>query len=633
MTAEYAGSAREAQIVDLLEQELLALRSLPLWPAREATFAAVQAAIGALTAPVAPERDRLASVESALAHVEEAQAQGAKMDAGASGERVVKALGELADALRKAARERAATPIDRALGGPPARGWRLRASVGVPSLHAPERPAILPLVGLEQTGRGGAIATTNVSRTGVEERSSRWRWRGAPAGTGDAAQVERLARDCMEDIAILSELRRRGEDEPWTALIRFEGRLLANLDALVALARGPAGAAVFPYLQHYAAESAIPDRGRAFALAFVLGCLEGEDAIRAVVMALRVASPQTHAAFRDALSLATNPAVGRAMERLLHGDSAPLLRVALEVLRHRREARLPLLVPLVDHPDARVSARALRAAAACGERAAVLPLLEARGTDVDDEIAIAAAEGLLLHGVPAGLGALVERLRAEIAAPGMMARSLFAHALRLVSLAGGPEELSLLRAAADIDAEAIEALGWLGHPGAIEPLLAILERYEAKATGDEEAARGARLAARALHRLTGAGMRTVEGASPRAQAVLVVESAPWRAYWRDNRKAFEAIQRVRFGQPYTLEATVAELERGDTEAGLRRDAALELAIALGPETRLETEDWAARQRVALSGIRARIATMSPSPCYPGEWLLRARVRRAALRDR
>jgi hypothetical protein len=634
VTAGYAGSAREAQIVDLLEQELFALRSLPPWPARDAAFAAVQAAIAALTAPRAGAHDRLADVEAALASTEEAASHARKMDAGSSGERIEHALVELARALRKAVRERQAEPVNRALGPAPARGASLRASVGTPSLHALERPPILPLVGLEQPGRGGtgAFVSPSSGAWGVEERSSRWRRQGAPAVTGDAAQVERLARDCMEDIANLSDLRQRGEDESWTALVRFEGRLLANLDALVALARGPSGARVFERLQLYSAESVVPDRGRAFALAFVLGCIEGEDAIRAAVMALRAASPQTHAGFRDAFCLASSPAVGGAMERLLHGDSAPLLRVALEVLRHRREARLPLLVPLVDHPDARVASRALRAAAACGERVAVLPLLEAKAADVDEEIAIAAAEGLLLHGVRTGLVALASRLRAEIAAPGMMARSLFVHALRLVALAGGPEELPLLRAAADIDADSIEALGWLGHPGAIEPLLDMLERHEAKGAADDEAARAARLAAQALHRLTGAGLRAVEGA-PREQPVLVAQSAPWRAYWRDNRRGFEAIQRVRFGQPYTLEATLAELERGDTGASARRDAALELAIALGPEARIETEDWAARQRAALGAIRARISTMSPSPCHPGEWLSRAHVRRAATRNR
>ncbi len=62
----------------------------------------------------------------------------------------------------------------------------------------------------------------------------------APA-TGLAAErihVKRLARDCLEEIGAVGNLRRVDDAEPfdWHALQRFDQRLLNDLDALVALA-------------------------------------------------------------------------------------------------------------------------------------------------------------------------------------------------------------------------------------------------------------------------------------------------------------------------------------------------------------------------------------------------------------
>lgn len=604
------GGARDrtSVLADALERELLGVRALPLGTGgRRAALDAMQAALAALTRPRAGSapHERLEDLDAALGHAQAAiaaldGAPGRASDGEAAEKQaleglrgVEQALAALREVALQGGAARFAPGTSRA--APP-----LRASLGTPALHAFERAPILPLAGLDRENR----------------------WLPAGAGAGEAEQARRLARDCMEDIAILGDLRRRGEREPWTAVARFEQRLLDNLDALVALARGPSGEGVIEQLQRYAAETLFPDRGRAFALALVLGCLDGEDAVRAAVMALRHADPSTVEAYQAALSLGSSPAIGPAMERLLWGEKASSARLALEVLRHRREASLSVVAPLLDHPDPRVAAAAARAAAVAGvdgeHRAAVLPLLEPRLTDPDDEVAVAAAEALLVLGAPAGLLGLRKRLKDEVDAPGLMPRAARARATRLLALAGGPEDLELLLAAVRGDPPAAEALGWLGHPGAAEPLLELLERAAPRG-------RAAQLVpARALHRLTGAGLRPPGEIVEAIDDRLILEAAPWRALWEERRRALARPDRIRFGAPYTLAATVDELLRDEAPPAARREAALELAIALGPALRVEVDDWAARQRAALLGLREQVAAAGLAP---GEYLARALARR------
>ena len=54
---------------------------------------------------------------------------------------------------------------------------------------------------------------------------------------GELAQLERLARECLEDISANANLRRLGDEDryDWEAMGRFEQRMCASLDALVAL--------------------------------------------------------------------------------------------------------------------------------------------------------------------------------------------------------------------------------------------------------------------------------------------------------------------------------------------------------------------------------------------------------------
>jgi hypothetical protein len=461
--------------------------------------------------------------------------------------------------------------LEEAQGAPAA---AFRASVGVPSLH-------------------GAAGVAEMYDEDVE------------------AQRLRLARDCMEEIAILGDMR-RGDHERWTAAAGVEQRMLDNLDALVALEQRRAAGRFAADLSRRAAEISFPERGRAFALGLVLGCLDGDDPARVAVSALRKARPIAFGAWEAALCLASSPAVGPSMRRLLRSERAPIVRLALSVLRFRREAELDPIAPLLGDPEPRVRAAAARCAIVAGARADVLPLLSQKLEDPDDAVALAAAEGLLLLDDPEGLSWVRARVREG------PANDVLGRALRLLSLAGGGRDIDLLLDAAGRDPAAVIALGWHGHPQAIEPLIEMLARTRA-ARAEGRPARGAELdPARALHRITGAGLR-VEPGQEALGLRPITDVEAWRAYLTAHRAELGRASRLRFGAPFTPAASLDELERDSTPALARRACALEAVLHLGLSIPLEVDDWSARQRAAIAALREALSRRPEPPCLPGEW--------------
>jgi hypothetical protein len=456
----------------------------------------------------------------------------------------------------------------------------LRASVGVPALHVLDRDPVRPFVDRANCD----LADESDEVDGAPE---------APVEeTTTPSPLARLARDCVEDIGALGGLRRPRGELAWTATARFEQRLLDNLDALASLAgRDADGADVLGILIERSREVSFPDPGRAFALAFVLGCTTGDDGVRAALFAWRQAHPRTRAAFADALALASNGAIDLGARDLLRSGDPELARLALDVLRRRDAGSFAHIAPLLGHPDADVRAAAALGLGHLPEPAPATALLErAAMTEDDDAVALAIAEGLLIQGELRGL-ALARRVLAS--SGGASARR---DAATLVALAGGPGDVDPLVALAAADGAAIPALGWLGHTRAVERLLERLEREGARAEG----ATRARAIADALERITGAGLTRHEddGAPP---------AAAYRAFWAAHRARFDPARRHRFGEPHTLATSLDELEREGSTATARRTCAREVAIAEGPEAHVDTDGWIARQRVALAALRARLA--------------------------
>jgi hypothetical protein len=617
-----------------LEGVLLGLRELPAIVARAPIADALKAAIASLDKGADLDVEHPAyfdAIDGILARLGEGSSALGPYVEEPSIERAARTVEAVAEAVRRA-REASVDALvarqDRMLRGAIAVATEkpprpFRASVGVPSLHSLVRAAVVPDVDL--SGRADPIDDDE----GVEPSS------GAAARSPDddddeedgatlpalaraeaalvAEHLVKTARDGMSDLASFASLRRLVGGQPWTDAARFEQRLLDNLDALVSLGRDPDGrptreAATFDLLgelQRYHREVAFPDPGRAFALAFVLGCVDGEPPIRAALLALRVARRETLASFGEGLALASSPRIGPALEGLLADVDPAVAAVALDVLRARREASFGTAATFLGHPDERVAIAAARLLAVVEQHAAASALLRRLlERDPEGPVAAAAAESLAAMGDPAGLAFARRRLEDGDALPDE-ARLPF---VRLLALGGGVRDKALLWDSLGQAPEDARAAGWFGHAELVEWLIRSLAAANEvrRATGPWPLAFEA-AAAGALHRITGAALEDPPGGSiEREPGALAIEAEGWAAYWEREHARFAPETKHRFGQPYSPQLTLDELE-GPSPHDVRTDAALELAIASGGALRLETGDWVARQRARLAEARARYA--------------------------
>ena len=494
--------------------------------------------------------------------------------------------------------------------GPPRAEFKLRASVGVPALHRLDRRPLAPRPHVDAPDRS-AVATDD------DRAPARRIPDPEPAAVLLIEQLRRLAHDCFSELGALGNLRAPSADVPWSpALGRFEQRLLADLDAVVALG-GPVifdGSPtlrldVLAELLAYADDALAPDPGRAFARAFVLGCVEGEDCVRAAVVALRQSDPWTHEAQQSALALASNPAITPAMETLALGDDAALSALALAVLRARREASIAVTAPLLAHPDPAVRRSAALTLGASKQRAPALALLHATlDADADDTVASAAAESLARLGSKLGLAHARRRLADRALDP-----TARADLLRIIATTGGPADGAVLAQhfeEAPTSAAIIEALAFHGHPGSVEPLLHALE-----ITASQPGAIELRAAlALALHQLTGARVEpTTEGA------------ATFCAWWLEARAELgtdderrldgsRSPRRCRLGRPFTLAQTLDALTTAGP-ASARELLALELAASSSGAVRIDLHDWTTRQLAEIAAAHATLA----GALRPGAW--------------
>ena len=488
-----------------------------------------------------------------------------------------------------------------------------RSSEGTPSLQLLARRAVAPVL---------AVQPANDQD---DEDALDWPAREpaqTPSDPGELAQIRRLARDAMQDLGIFESLRHRNPDEPWTSVAAFEQRLLDNVDALLSLEVVEAGAERTPgalaQLVREATDTSFPDPGRAFAATFALGCVQGEDVVDVLLLALRQADALTLAAHATALALAPSPAIEIGVRRLLRQGEPRLLALALVVLRERRRATFADAAVLLNHPSVEVAGAAARALGVAPEQRAAIDALEALfAEDPEDDVAAAIAESLLLLDAPVGLTIVRERLAEALADPlTAMPSEALPRFRRLQALAGSAVDAPAAIAAfarAPLDPA---PLGWLGHVDAVPTLVAALV--------DEIARHGSWLTRteresaliEAIHRLTGAPMLT----PPRlgAPAGRFDEEA-FAAWWQEHAERFAPHARYRFGQPYTLAHSLAELEAEGTSREAREHAAFELGLGLGPTSLLRTEDWVARQASEIEALRARV-TASEGAHLRGEFL-------------
>ncbi len=386
-------------------------------------------------------------------------------------------------------------------------------------------------------------------------------------------QIEAIARDLMEDLAMLGTLRDALEEQPWAESGPFEERLLHNLDALIALElplrKEVPRLQLVRQLYRYATEWQVPDGGRSFVFAFTLACLHSEAALRWLVLGAHRAPPRALPAFGKALALGSSPHIPGAVQALMASESAPLLTLGLEVARRRRHFD-PAFLPLIAHPDVSVAEAALRAFTFAPRAAAIETLLHV--LDKGGHLAAVAAEILATMGHPRAVPVARELLAA---APKPAAARL---ALRVVVLHGDRNDAELVQAHALAIPEALPLLGFFGAPEHAQVIVEQLRNPDR--VPDAE---------RALLRLTG-----LPFLPPYDVDALQREVAQRVPAWTF---------RVRFGKPFQgVRDTLAELRAPLTLQRDRRVLSVEAGMFAKEPMRVDLDGWVAQQQADLAAL-------------------------------
>lgn len=447
----------------------------------------------------------------------------------------------------------------------------------------------------------------------------------APSLAEEMQGIRRIARDCMEEMGAMGILRSPdGNSIPWAqGPEQFEQRLLNSLDALVSLGypfvsiSGSGRFDILSALIDYAGDGFLPDPSRAFASAFMLGCVSGEDTALAAAMRLRQSHRMTYNAQRDALALAPNPHIGPAIRKICNEGNAPLMRTALDILRMRLESSLNIVAPLIAHPDAAVRGAAAKSLPLVEPREGALALLEQRLPLEDDErVVTIVLEGMLRLGSPKALTQLRLKLAQELASPGTLTTLSKLDSMRLVAIAGDESDTEILARLLDKNPHEANAIGWFGHPAHLPILVQALEQSE----GIGSRVAFAREVSRALHRISGLG--TPEGPSLGSLQAIEppIDSRFWKARLEKAGEQFEKPERFRFGKPFTPFAVLAEAQAKDVFRDRRVHCELELSILSQGTSRFFVHDWVARQETALMALRDYFSQGKGIGVETGKWV-------------
>jgi uncharacterized protein (TIGR02270 family) len=286
----------------------------------------------------------------------------------------------------------------------------------------------------------------------------------------------------------------------------------------------------------------------------------------------------------------------------------PLQRLALSDLPAHKRLQLAVagahrldsgngIAQALEHPDAALRSRALRAVGEC-RRSDLTDVLRRHLDDSDPRCRFWAAWSLLLVGEPNAAGHLI----AASANHATGERMAIEHAVRSVDLATVQSWVRTWASATSTRRLGIVAAGALGDPAVIPWLLQRMAEPEL-----------ARVAGEAFSTITGADLdhlglkRDAPVFDPDTQAACddpADDDLVWpdvegiAAWWQDRREAFELGRRYLMGEPLTAHSLAAVLRGGYQRQ--RSAAAFELA-RLAPEAPLFATaargDWQ-KQRLA-----------------------------------
>jgi HEAT repeat protein len=437
-------------------------------------------------------------------------------------------------------------------------------------------------------------------------------------------QIVEQARECLLDLANMGRMRRPTAVESWCSGEETERRLLRRVDAIAAC-----GESVFPDLVDMLADRPVPDPELTWALVFLFGSFDGDDACdQAWRIARTVDLEDTETvrdfvvALADAFALAPHPKIDEALVTWLASDIPGRREVAVRALTRRHSLRPAHLETALYDSDRMVRLAATRAVPVT-EHASVTHLNRAL-MDPDEEFQRAAIWGFSKRVKRTGI-----RHAQDLVAQG---RPGFAEAALLVAIAGGEDgREQLARAAVTDDSPAlVRALGWLGDPQHVDALLGWLR------DGDD-ALKGAAL--EALERITGASITKDEPEGARRdippfgegfceyEPEIELSDDPdlWTAWWHRYRSAVKRDRRYRFGHAFSLRDTMHEIEGEDFTNPQRERSYVELVVWSGGALPLDREDFVARQRRQLDQWRQYLHLRIDEPQHGWRTLVQDRV--------
>jgi hypothetical protein len=430
----------------------------------------------------------------------------------------------------------------------------------------------------------------------------------------DSEFMRQRARECFEEIVMVGIQRLPIEGDNWRGIEVLERRLLANLDALVAL--GPAALA---WVEPLVMDFPVRDPSRVWATTVLFGSIAGRDALAVaerVFEASVLAAPESTPAFASALKLVQHPNLGTSMRRLLFSPAPAQRALAVEVLAHHGLITSDELLRASDDvPE--VAARALPFFALSGHSAVRTALDRAMMQD-DDALREAAWTAMLYAqhpGVRYGLRAELNGPRAAVAAHLLAISALEADVAELESAVRQGPTPALL-----------DALGWAGAPSSVELLLAVLQEGDAALQ---------KAAVAALSRITGyrpleevlvapeeleildspdppgeppdpslaqlvSDPRDLpEDGSPDVVERVSADPAIWLKFWAERKPEFNPGSRYRRGVPHSALAVWNELDAGPCSFAERCALSRELILASGGYVPFDPGDFVARQEARL----------------------------------
>ncbi|WP_250475596.1 hypothetical protein [Caballeronia sp. GAFFF1] len=407
--------------------------------------------------------------------------------------------------------------------------------------------------------------------------------------TGDVDDTlsfrQHAVRECFDTAAALRVHREPLAGEPWTLPARAEKRLLAQVNAIVAL--GPNALAQVIRL---ALDPDLDDPGRVFAALLTLGMVDDQalhmEALRILRSAVMRSASEARAAV-EALGLSPHPGFDETLALLLRDPQARIREACVRVLAFRGTLSEDAWHTAVRDADLGVSTAALGAPlagyepVACEE--ALEPCFDMRNAETRVRLALRA-------GVSIGSARAHDFaswcMRGE--APGWADA---AHCVALFGRASDAPAIARLLQGAD-PRVGVRAAARLGVVDLVPHLLSVLARHAA----DSEAAVAAR---RALQAITGIAFETSDSRDAKAGA----RDAALR--WERHASSFYPGTRYRGGHALSL-ALLLELLRDGPGSREERDTLyLEMRSATASRVpRFSVHDFVGVQQRALRRIGA-----------------------------